>query len=269
MASHYLTTRNRYQSPGRPLSWYLRRNVTPAFYAQMAWIVWYASRLAKRGDYTDQNWTRSSLSTINALESVGGNFHFENLDVIRTIEPPCVLIGNHMSVLETFILPCLVKPYFDVTFIIKESLMAYPFFRHVMQSRNPIVVGRTNPRKDLGTVLKEGAKKLSLGTSVIVFPQTTRSFDFDRKKFNTLGVKLAGRAHVPVIPIALKTDAWGMGRRFKDLGRIRPEKTVHIHFGDPFKIKGSGKREHNQISDFIESKLRLWKKEEADKAQTK
>jgi 1-acyl-sn-glycerol-3-phosphate acyltransferase len=82
---------------------------------------------------------------------------------------------------------------------------------------------------------------------------------FDSKKFNTLGVKLAKRCNVPVVPFALKTDAWGLGRRLKDFGRICPEKTVHIHFGAPMKIQGSGKEEHNIVVEFIEKNLAGWK----------
>jgi len=257
----YLTTQNTYHSPRCQTPGYLQKNATLVFYTWIARIVWTASRLAKNGIYTDERWTQSSLNVVKALESVGGRFNFENLDAVRGLEPPCVFIGNHMSILETFILPCLVEPYFNVTFVVKESLISYPFFKHVMRSRNPIVVGRTNPREDLRAVLKEGEKRLKAGTSIFVFPQTTRTIDFDPKKFNTLGVKLAKRVNVPVIPMALKTDAWGIGGKYKDFGKIRPEIPVHICFGDPIRVKGSGKQEHNQIIDFISSKLYSWKNE--------
>ncbi|MGD8264746.1 MAG: 1-acyl-sn-glycerol-3-phosphate acyltransferase, partial [Desulfobacterales bacterium] len=73
--------------------------------------------------------------------------------------------------------------------------------------------------------------------------------------FNSLGVKLAKRGKVPVIPVALKTDAWGVGRKFKDFGKIRPAIPVHITFGDPLQIQGSGKEEHKIIVDFISNTL--------------
>jgi 1-acyl-sn-glycerol-3-phosphate acyltransferase len=141
---------------------------------------------------------------------------------------------------------------------VKESLIDYPFFRHVMRSRKPIVVGRANPRQDLRTVLQEGQKLLKGNVSVVIFPQTTRSVDFEPSNFNTLGVKLAARAKVPVIPIALKTDAWGLGHKLKDFGKIRPDKTVHICFGEPLRVHGSGKEEHRIVVDFIMAKLKDW-----------
>ena len=102
--------------------------------------------------------------------------------------------------------------------MVKESLLKYPFFGPVLGSREPIVVGRSNPREDLVAVLEGGEARLKQGRSVIVFPQSTRSSVFDPAHFNTIGVKLAKRAGVPVIPVALKTDAWGNG----NLQRFRP-----------------------------------------------
>jgi 1-acyl-sn-glycerol-3-phosphate acyltransferase len=45
----------------------------------------------------------------------------------------------------------------------------------------------------------------------------------------------------------------------KDFGRICPEKTVHIHFGEPMTVQGSGKEEHSRVVEFIETKLAAWK----------
>ncbi len=61
-----------------------------------------------------------------------------------------------------------------VTFVVKESLVKHPLFGDVMRSRNPIVVGRTDPRKDFEAVMNEGAEKLSKGISIIIFPQSTQ-----------------------------------------------------------------------------------------------
>jgi len=95
---------------------------------------------------------------------------------------------------------------------------------------------------------------------MLIFPQTTRELRFDPKKFNTLGIKLAKRAKVPVIPVAVKTDAWGMGRLLKDFGRIDPSKPVKVSFGEPVHINSNGKTEHRSTVDFIRTKLTGWKK---------
>jgi len=256
-----LTSENSYSSPERETGWFFRRFPSAAFYAGILYVILKAAGLAKRGQYHAEAWIDSSLHCVDLFERVGGRFVIENLDIVRGSASPCVFVGNHMSVLETFILPCLIRPYRKVTFVIKQSLLAYPVFKHVMVSREPIVVGRSDPRQDLRTVLKEGTDRLNQGKSVIVFPQTTRSLGFDPKKFNSLGVKLARRAGVPVVPFALKTDAWGVGARFKDLGRIRPRKTARFCFGEALTVAGTGKEEHQVVVDFISRKLGEWKSE--------
>ncbi len=253
-----LTSQDSYRSPDRQVGWIPRSSPNVYFYAQIAHVIWHAAHLAKKGRYNDADWVGSSLTTIRALESVGGRFELEGMDVLRSLDSACVFIGNHMSILETFVLPCLIQPFREVTFVVKDSLITYPFFGHVMRSRNPVVVGRDNPREDLRTVMEEGQRRLEAGVSIVIFPQTTRSTDFDPRRFNTLGVKLARRCGVPVVPIALKTDAWGLGRRLRDIGRIDPSKTVHVSFGDPLRVKGAGKEEHKAVVDFISGKLADW-----------
>jgi len=259
MPVNCLTTESFYQTPERTgpgmAAWF----PGVVFYAKVFGVIYRAAKLAKQGVYDSQRWIESSVTTVRALESVGGSFDLQNLDVPRQLDSPCVFIGNHMSILETFVLPCLIQPHRRVTFVVKESLITYPLFGHVMRSRDPVVVGRTHPREDLRTVLEEGEKRLAANISVVIFPQTTRSVEFNHQMFNSLGVKLAKRCNVPVVPFALKTDAWGLGRRLKDFGPIRPDKRVHITFGNPLRVTGSGKEAHQSVMDFIEKTVSAWK----------
>lgn len=238
---------------------FLRQAYT--FYPQMYRIVRKNGRKALRGKYGSAEWAASSLDIMRALENVGVRFEITGMDNMRKAEGPVVFIANHMSALETFVLPCIIQPVKEVTFIVKKSLMTMPVFGPVMRSRDPVVVGRVNPREDLRTVLDEGTKKLAAGRSIVVFPQSTRSADFNTSEFNTLGVKLALKAGIPVVPIALKTDAWGVGRRFKDFGPIDNKKKVYFAFGEPMNITGRGMAEHEKIIKFIQERLEKWGKE--------
>jgi 1-acyl-sn-glycerol-3-phosphate acyltransferase len=195
---------------------------------------------------------------VRALELAGVRFDISGLEHVAAAEGPCVFIGNHMSTLETFALPVILLPFKRITFVVKQSLMDYPVFGHVMRSRDPIAVARTNPREDLKAVLDGGAARLGKGISLVIFPQTTRVPEFDPREFNTIGVKLAKRADVPMIPFALKTDAWGNGRLVKDFGRIDPSKTAHVAFGASLRVQNRGTEEHEEIIKFITSKLTSW-----------
>ena len=239
-------------------SLFAKRMPSFGFYRRMAAIVFRASSMAKRGLYGDKEWSDSSLAIMKALEHVGVVFEVTGADHFINLEVPCVFIGNHMSTLETFVLPCIIEPFKDVTFVVKQSLIDYPVFRYVMRSRDPIVVSRSNPREDLKAVLDGGTERLNAGRSIIIFPQTTRTPVFDPADFNTIGIKLAKKAGTPVIPIALKTYAWGNGKHLKDFGRIDPSKKVCFAFGEPLAITGNGAAEHRKIIEFISSALKTW-----------
>ena len=117
----------------------------------------------------------------------------------------------------------------------------------------------------MATILREGCDRLSRGISVIVFPQSTRTLHIDPKHFNTIGVKLARKANVPVVPLALKTDAWGAGRKIKELGKIRPDNDVIFRFFPPVTVEGSGHAEHKAILEAISSTLHYWEWRQKEK----
>ena len=127
-----------------------------------------------------------------------------------------------------------------------------------MRSRDPVTVGRSNSREDLIKVLTQGKKRLGNGISVVIFPQSTRQSEFNPDKFNSLGVKLASKSGVQLIPIAIKTDFWGNGKRMKELGPINREKTIYMDFGSPIDIDGSGKDAHLETIKHISSNLNKW-----------
>jgi 1-acyl-sn-glycerol-3-phosphate acyltransferase len=216
---------------------------------------------AIRKIYNTKAWTDSSFEIFRFIENVGGKFHITGMENITKPAGPVLFISNHMSTLETMILPSVIGPHRELTFVVKESLVEHPLFGDVMRSRNPIVVGRTDPRKDFEAVLNGGVDLLEKGVSIIIFPQSTRSLDFKSEEFNSLGVKLAKKAGVEVVPIALKTDFWGNGKWIKELGPIDCKKPIHIKFGEPFRITGNGKEENQRIIDFIQNSLKEWKSE--------
>ena len=182
------------------------------------------------------------------------------MENIAKEDAPVVFVSNHMSTLETMILPCLIAPHREVTFVVKESLVSHPLFGHVMRSCNPVVVGRTDARKDFEIVMSKGTELLSEGVSVIIFPQSTRSQVFIPEEFNSLGIKLAKKAGVKVVPVAIKTDFWGQGKLIKELGPLDSRKPIHFRFGEPFDISGTGKADNQRIIDFITESLNEWSK---------
>ncbi|MGD8833790.1 MAG: lysophospholipid acyltransferase family protein [Desulfobacteraceae bacterium] len=229
-----------------------------SFYNRFLWTVFKAAAKAGYNRYDKEALYHSSFDVLRDLERIGVSFEIDGTGYLQQFEGPCVIVANHMSVLETAILPVIILPIKDLTFIVKEGLMRYPVFKHVLATLDPIVVGRVNPRQDLRTVMQEGVDRLNHGTSVVVFPQTTRSNAFDTRRFNSLGIKLAHRAKVPAVPLALATDAWGSGRIIKDFGKIDTLKTVRFSFGRPITIQDRGGQAHQAVIKFIKGQLSQW-----------
>lgn len=261
IVSRTIFTQDMYETDGNTRrAFFDRVSLNTRFYFMLKYvsIVLRTHREALRGEYDTDAWIKSSLEVFRLIERCGGRFHLMGLNNIRTGEGPVVFVGNHMSTLETMTLPCIVAPDRDVTFAVKESLIRHPFFGAVMRTRDPIVVGRENSREDLTTVLTKGKELLSNGTSVIIFPQSTRMVKFIPEKFNSLGVKLAAGAGVRVVPFAIKTDYWEIGKLIKDLGKISRSKPIYMSFGEPLVVSGTGKNENAKVIEYIIAHLREW-----------
>lgn len=214
---------------------------------------------AQRGNYHYDEFMEHGFRCFRILEDVGAKFHIEGIDNLKKVkDDPVVFVGNHMSTLETMVFPGIILPIKKAVFVVKKSLLTFPVFGHVMKATKPIAVGRINPREDLKTVMEEGIKNLSEGTSIIIFQQSRRSPFFDSENFSSLGIKLAQKAKVKVVPFALKTDFWGNAKKIRDFGPIRRKERVNFSFGEPINVEDLGKDTNDKVIKFIQEKLEQW-----------
>ena len=256
-----LTAANEYLTPDDTPHLLLDRlmfNSRVFFMASYLKNVFKARNAARKGKYDTSAWVGSSQDVLTDVEHCGGQIHITGMDNIRKSQGPVLFLSNHMSTLETMVFPGIIQPLKDVTFIVKDELVRHWAFRDVMRSRNPIVLSRANPREDFRIVMEQGQERLKRNISIIIFPQSTRRVEFHPSEFNSLGTKLAAKAGVQVIPVAIKTDFWGSGKYISYLGPINRSKRVHIAFGEPLKVFGTGKEEHLRIIGFIQSRLETW-----------
>ncbi|MEG6503478.1 MULTISPECIES: lysophospholipid acyltransferase family protein [unclassified Desulfovibrio] len=262
-------TGDSYTSQGTHTGFFTRLMPSLSFYTRLFGgpLRWLCARAAK-GKCDDSAWVHASVWVSELMERIGCPIEVQGMNAIEKVDGPCLFVANHMSTLETFMLPGMIRPRMPVTFVVKKSLTTMPLFGPVMRSRAPIVLGRSNPREDLTAVLEGGLERLSKGISIIVFPQSTRALAFDQRHFNTIGVKLARKAGVPLIPLALKTDAWGQGKKIKELGPVKPGMPVRYCFASPVRIQGQGKEEHAAICRHIAEHLDSWQRMDGVNGQT-
>ncbi|MBS5530583.1 1-acyl-sn-glycerol-3-phosphate acyltransferase [bacterium] len=229
------------------------------FYLNNFGIFARTGRCGRRGRLDKERQIYFSNKNFRLVEKCGGRIHLRGLENLRDVSgEPVVLIGNHMSLLETALFHAVAREYLDFTFVIKQSLLTVPFFRDIMRSLGAIPVGRENPRDDLRAVLGDGKKVLESGRSIIIFPQSTRSETFDAAKFNSIGIKLAKTAGVRVLPFALKTDFLGNGKYLRDMGPVRPKRGVYFEFAPARAVEGNGQALQQEIIGFIQSRLASW-----------
>ena len=230
------------------------------FYFYNFYIYYKTGRAGAKNQFDKENVIRLSSGNIHLVERCGGKFHIRGLQHLKALNgQPVVIVCNHMSLLETAVMHAITREHVDFSFVVKESLMKIPFFRHILIALKAIPVTRTNPREDLKAVLTKGKEILQSGRSIVLYPQATRNEIFDPQKFNSIGVKLAKAAGVPIMPCALKTDFLGNGKFIKEFGPVRPERQVCFEFAPAMNIKGNGKEEHEAIVEFIQERVNTWR----------
>ena len=109
---------NLYRTSTRPTP--LLSKICPSFrfYVHLIGIVLRSSRVAKKGAYTDENWIESSFDVLQRLEQAGVKIEISGIENIERQKGPVVFIGNHMSMMETMILPVIIQPILPVTFVV-------------------------------------------------------------------------------------------------------------------------------------------------------
>ena len=119
-------------------------------------------------------------------------------------------------------------------------------------------VTRTDPKKDLMTMFADGVARIKAGGSFLVFPQGTRQSEWNEKKFSSIGAKVAEKAGVPIVPIAVKTDMLPTREKgfFKDFGTVDPSKRVLVSAGPV--ITGTAREMHAASAKWIGDKLKTW-----------
>ncbi len=228
------------------------------FYFRVYYNFYLIGKCSRQGKFDRSNQSYYSARNADILERCGARIHLRGMEHLSSESGPFVLAGNHMSAVETMILNAIISPRFDFTFVIKRGLFSVPFMRHAMRAVGAIGISQVNPRDDFKVVMERGEECLKSGKSVLIFPEASRCPEFIPERFNTIAVKLARKANVKIIPFALKTDFIKFGRLIRECGPVAPENTIHIEFGAPVSITGTGRDEHTEIVKFIEDRCNRW-----------
>ncbi|MGC2063811.1 MAG: lysophospholipid acyltransferase family protein, partial [Thermodesulfovibrionales bacterium] len=113
---------------------------------------------------------------------------------------PFILMSNHQSNFDILSLIATIPR--RIYWIAKKELFDIPIFGYSMRRGGYIPLDRSDGRKALKS-MENAASIIRQGSSVVMFPEGTRTCDGQLLPFKRGGFMLAVRAGVPVIPVTI------------------------------------------------------------------
>jgi len=168
----------------------------------------------------------------------GLRYKIEGLENIQ--KGPFIVLSNHQSSLETFLLQTLFSP---LSTVLKQELLKLPFFAWGAKQLKAIPLDRNEPTKAYKQLIKEGRERISENRSVLIFPEGTRVAIGKKVKFNRGGAALAYHAKVPIIPIAHNA-----GLRLMPNSFILTPGVITVRIGQAISSNDRSKRELYELS---------------------
>ena len=122
--------------------------------------------------------------------------HFANL--IENGINKRVIICNHQSTLETFLLKHVFYPSKEV---LKVELTRIPFFGSGLKADNPVTIDRSKPIQSRKKVLVDGLKAVQDGFNFVIYPEGTRNHPYKIAPYKAGAFELAINAEAHIVPI--------------------------------------------------------------------
>jgi 1-acyl-sn-glycerol-3-phosphate acyltransferase len=111
-----------------------------------------------------------------------------------------IVMSNHQSLVDPWVL--IGKLPLQLRWTVKPEVKKMPVFGYALDRMGHIYVGRRR-RKDTVMSLEIAIQKIREGSSVVFFPEGTRSKDGRLLKFHKGGALIAIRSGVPILPVTI------------------------------------------------------------------
>ncbi|MBF0507940.1 MAG: 1-acyl-sn-glycerol-3-phosphate acyltransferase [Deltaproteobacteria bacterium] len=172
------------------------------------------------------------------------------LEGLENIDPEqsYVYASNHQSALDIIVL----QGYLPVQFrwLAKKELFDIPCFGKFMASTGYIPIDRGNKKSAMQS-LDLAAEKVQQGTSVIIFPEGTRSLDGQLLPFKPGGFLLAIKSQRPIVPVGISGSARVLPG--KSL-RLRPG-WIKVALGRPIETAGLSYKQRYEVADLVKAAI--------------
>lgn len=215
------------------------------------------------GKLTTEYWAELCFNSVTTAERLGMNVIVEGFSDRAKYGGPVLYLCNHMSMTETILLPPILLSFGPFSYVAKASLAHLPFLEKAAERMRMVPISRQSPREDLMSILRVGTERIGGGDSFLIFPQGTRCDVFSRKRYSSIGAKLAERAGCPVVPLVVDTRCQPtrktglLAKIFKDYGPVDTSRDIRIACG-PVIPCAKSKELHEAAFDWMATKLASW-----------
>jgi 1-acyl-sn-glycerol-3-phosphate acyltransferase len=192
-------------------------------------------------DWAGTDWSRDILS------AAGTPVLAEGLDMIPR-DQPVMYASNHSSMFDIWALFATLPG--SVRFVAKRELFRIPLLGRAMLAVGHVPIDRS-ARKSAFEAYDEAARMIRSGTSVVVFPEGTRSRTGELLPFKNAPFGLAIAAQVPIVPVyvhhtfeILPKGAW----------RLRP-RPIRLLVAPPIATAGLSPDDRERLRDEVRAAM--------------
>jgi len=163
---------------------------------------------------------------------------------------PVIIVANHRSLVDILALYKIRRPF---KWVSKRENFRLPFVGWVLALSKSIPIDRQNMRSGMQFIAK-AQQSIKEGSSVIIFPEGTRSKSSAMKKFREGAFLLAKRMKVPIIPVV----HIGTEKTFQSGKKswiLKGKATIKIKVLDKIPLDIIDALSIDELSDYIRKKM--------------
>ena len=144
-------------------------------------------------------------------------------------DEPVIIVSKHQSAFETFALYYYLRKSF---FIHKKQLFYIPIFGQYLMKHNMVSIDRAGQASTMRKMITDVKKKLDNGSTIIVFPEGTRTKPGVKADYKTGFIGIYNTSKRKLQPVALNSGLfWQKGLKVIKRGHIIIEFLPQINIG--------------------------------------
>ncbi len=155
-----------------------------------------------------------------------------------------IAVSNHQSMLDILVLHTL---FFHFKWVSKKENLYMPFVGWNMMLNRYVIVDRAS-RKSLIKMMRDCLYHIEKGSSIMIFPEGSRSFDGKLRNFKDGAFRLALQTNSPILPI-VQDGTW---RALKGKGlTVNGRTTIKVRVLDPIMPHEFGDTDPHRLGEKV------------------